>query len=100
MASQLSNSLDLIESFQEAARRGDWQSAGEVAATLQQQLPPADREDLTEYLTSLREALVTAKASRAHAAASLVRLNAAAVFNNTQADPTTRRREFGEAADF
>jgi len=100
MASQLSNSLYLIQSFQESARRGDWQSAAEVAGILQQQVPPANYEDAKEYLARTTEALIIAKTSRAHAAASLVRLNAAAGFNNTRADANPCRREFGEAADF
>jgi hypothetical protein len=100
MASQLSNSLHLIECFQESARRGDWQTAGEVAGVLQQQLPPTSFEELKEYLARMKDALITAKTSRAQSAASLVRLNAAAVFNNTRAESIPARREFGEAADF
>ena len=48
--------------------------------------PPSNREDLGEYLRHLKEALIVAKVSRAHAAASLVRLNAAAQFNIARKD--------------
>jgi hypothetical protein len=100
MASQLSNTLHLVACFQESARRGDWQSAGELAGILQQQTPPAAYEELREYLQRMKQALIVAKASRAHAAASLVRLNAAARFNNTRMEFADPRQEFGEAADF
>ena len=107
MASRLSDILDLVASLRESARRGDWKSAGELALILRQQTPPADREELGQYLLHLKEALVAAKASRAHTAASLanfntaaVRLNAAATFNRTHTDFSPPRQEFGEAADF
>jgi hypothetical protein len=104
MASQL---CDILACLRESARRGDWKSTGELAVHLRQQTLPANREDLGEYLLRLKEALIAAKVSRAHAAASLtrcntaaVRLNAAATFNNARVDIAPSRQEFGEAADF
>jgi uncharacterized protein (DUF2236 family) len=91
---------DLIAGIQESARRGDWENAGKLAAILQRQALPTSREELGEYLYCMNQALIVAKASRAHAAATLVRLNAAARFNNARVDFDRRRQEFGEAADF
>jgi hypothetical protein len=107
MDSPLSNILAVVACLRESVRRGDWKSAGELAATLRQPTLPANREDLGEYLLRLKEALIAAKVSRAHAAASLakfntaaIRLNAAATFNKTRVDSAPSRQEFGEAADF
>jgi hypothetical protein len=107
MASQLPRILDLVACLQASARRGDWTSAGELAARLRQQTLPENHEELGEYLLRLKEALIAAKVSRAHTAASLtkcntaaVRLNAAATFNNTRTESASSRQEFGEAADF
>lgn len=99
MASQLSDLLDLVGCLQESARRGDWKSAGEFAAILRQQEPPAGQQELGEYLRHLKEALIVAKVSRAHAAASLVRVNAAAHFNKTQSDSALPRHGFGEVTN-
>jgi hypothetical protein len=107
MVLPLSNILDLVAALRESASRGDWQGAADLAAVLRQQTPPSGREDLGEYLLQLKEALMAAKASRAHAAVSLakfntaaVRLNAAASFNKTGATFGPSRQEFGEPADF
>jgi hypothetical protein len=100
MASQLSNSLHLIARLRESARRGDWENAGELAGLLQQETSPASPEELGELLARMKEALIVAKTSRAHLAASLARLNAAAGFNNTRLEFPQARREFGETADF
>jgi hypothetical protein len=106
MASKLSDLLELVACLQASARRGDWKSAGELAATLHQQTPPAGREELGAYLLRLKEALIAAKVSRAHSAAALAnfntaaaRLNAAATFNNTRVNLLPSCQEFGEAAD-
>jgi len=107
MDSKLSDLLELVGCLRESARRGDWKSAGELAAILRQQTLPASREELGEYFLRLKEALIAAKVSRAHTAASLAnfntaaaRLNAAATFNNTRVDFVPSRQEFGEATDF
>jgi hypothetical protein len=107
MASQHSDLVDLVDCLQESARRGDWKSAGELAAILPQQTLPGNPEELGEYLRCLKQALIVAKASRAHSAASLarcnaaaVRLNAAAHFNKMRLDFTPPRQEFGESAEF
>lgn len=100
MASQLFNIPGLVGRLHESARRGDWQDAIELAALLRQQALPTSREELAEYLSRLRGALIAAKASRADAAASLARLKAAASFNSSAIDPTPGRQEFGDSADF
>jgi hypothetical protein len=100
MACLPSDTLEIIAALQESARRGDWDGATELAALFLQQDLPASREELSEYLRLLKAALIVAKTSRAHAAASLVRFNAAAEFNNTRAGLAPPRQEFGEAADF
>jgi hypothetical protein len=107
MASPLSDILGLVSCLQESARRGDWKNAGELAAILPQQTLPGNPEELGEYLRCLKQALMVAKASRAHSAASLarcnaaaVRLNAAAHFNRTRLDFAPPRQEFGEPAEF
>jgi hypothetical protein len=106
MASALSDILHLLDCLRESARRGDWKSAGELVALLPRQEPPDSREELGEYLRCLRQALIVARVSRAHAAASLarintavVRLNAAARFNKTRLDIAPARQEFGESAE-
>ncbi len=104
MDSPLSDTLDCLDRLKEAARRGDWTNAAELAASLPQQaLPPQmqpSREELGEYLRHLKEALIVAKASRAHAAASLVRLQAAARFNHASRDFAPGRQDFADLADF
>jgi hypothetical protein len=111
MASKLSDLLDIVSSLRESARCGDWNSAGRLAAILSQQTLPTCREELGEYLRCLQQALIAAKVSRAHSAASLARvrtaagrLHAAARFNNIRSDPAppdspqVEWQEFGEAA--
>jgi hypothetical protein len=112
MASKLSDLLELVACLQASARRGDWKSAGELANSLRQQTLPGSGEEIGEYLFRLKEALVTAKVSRAHSAASLARINTAAArlkaatdFNNSRADLARAdfgpaRQEFGKAAEF
>jgi hypothetical protein len=106
MAFKLSELLETVASLQESARFGDWKSACRLAALLPQQDLPTSREELGEYLRCLKQALIAAKVSRAHSAASLARvnsaagrLNAAAHFNNIRSGPARPRQEFGEAAD-
>jgi hypothetical protein len=89
----------MVACLRESAGRGDWNGVAALTATLRQQTLPADPEELGEYLHALNEALSVAKDSRSHAAASLVRLNAAARFNHGRADSTSPRQNFGEAAD-
>jgi hypothetical protein len=100
MASQLFEIPGLVDRLRESARRGDWQDAMELAALLPQQALPDSRHELGEYLRGLRAALIAAKASRADAAASLSRLNAAATFNSSAFDPAPERQEFGDSAEF
>jgi hypothetical protein len=107
MVSKLSDTLALVACLQESARRGDWNSAGELVIGLRQKTPPNSGEELGEYLSRLKEALIAARVSRAHAAASLARINTAAArlkaatdFNNARADSGPPRQEFGEAAEF
>jgi hypothetical protein len=92
--------LESVASLEEAARHGDWRGAGELAAGLRQQKLPTDHKELGEYLLHLKEALVTAKISRAHAAASLARFNAAAVRLNAAASFHRVRQEFAGTTDF
>ncbi len=112
MASKLSDLLEIVASLEQSAQRGDWPGAGRLAALLPQQPLPANCEELGEYLRCLRQALITAKVSRANFAASLARvnaaarrLNAAARFNNIRSGPArpgfsrVEWQEFGEAAD-
>ena len=99
MASQHSDLFAIIGNLQECARRGDWKNALEAATALRDRTPPARAAETGEYLARLREALIVAKASRAHLAASLVRVNAAARFGRARAGvfPAQARQEFGES---
>jgi hypothetical protein len=112
MASKPSDLLEIVASLEESARRGDWPGAGRLAAILAQQALPTNSEELGEYLRCLKQAMIAAKVSRAHSAASLARvntaagrLNAAARFNNFRSvssppdSPRLEWQEFGEAAD-
>jgi hypothetical protein len=100
MASQLSDTLDIVARLRESARRGDWESAAALATSLPRQAPPEGRDDVGEYLRLLKEALAVAKASRTHAAASLARLKAAATFNHARLDLASERQNIGDTADF
>jgi hypothetical protein len=91
--------FDTVARLRESARRGDWDGAASLTASLPQQAREVDPAELGEYLHALKEALLVAKGSRAHAAASLGRLNAAARFNRARIDPDWPRQNFGEAAD-
>ena len=97
MASQHSELFAIVGSLRECARRGDWKNAMEAATALRDSTPPASAAETGEYLDRLREALVAAKASRAHMAAALVRLNAAARFNRDRAGAAMPRQEPGES---
>lgn len=90
MASPHSELLAIVETLQECARRGDWKNAFDAAAALRDRTPPATASETGEYLDRLRAALIAAKASRTHLAATLVRVNAAARF-------AERRQDFAES---
>ncbi len=90
----------LFADLQEAARRGNWQKASELADALARRETPVMRDELGAWLEALRETLIVAKTSRAHLAAELARLNAAAGFNHTRSGYSPPRQEFGETADF
>ena len=97
MDSQPSEAFGLIDDLRESARRGDWKSAFDAAAALRDRTPAANAVDTERYLDRLRDALVAAKASRAHLAVTLVRLNAAARFGRTR--DAVPRQEFGESPE-
>jgi len=86
MDSPRSDIFDLVACLRESAGRGDWNGVAALTASLPQQAREVDLEKLGEYLHVLKEALSVAKDSRAHTAASLVRLNAAARFNHARTD--------------
>jgi hypothetical protein len=98
MDSQLSNALEIVARLRESARRGDWTSAADIATTLPRQTLPDNGGEVGEYLRHLKETLTVAKASRAHAAASLFRLKAAAKFNYSRYDLASERQNFGDPA--
>jgi hypothetical protein len=100
MDSQLSNALEIVSRLRESARRGDWKGAADIATTLPRQTLPDKEDEVGEYLRDLKEALTVARVSRAHAAASLVRLKAAARFNHAHCDLPSERQNFGDTADF
>ncbi len=95
MASQLSDLFAIVADLRECVRRGDWKNAFEAATALRDRTPPACAIETGRYLDRLRDALVAAKASRTHLAATLVRLNAAARFGRSRAIAHPRQ-EFGE----
>ena len=98
MDSQHSELFAIVGTLQECARRGDWKNAFEAASALRDRTPPANTAETGQYLDRLRDALVVAKASRTHLAATLVRLNAVARFSRAQACAYPRH-EFGESAE-
>jgi hypothetical protein len=114
MASRLCNAADsgpqgerpngdvftLLGNLRECARRGDWYGAQDLAEALPQQPLPATIGGLGEYLATLQQTLIVTRTSRAHTAASLVRINAAAGFNRSQDAHSPPRQEFGETAEF
>jgi hypothetical protein len=87
MDSPRSDLFETLACLRESALRGDWNGVASLTASLPQQAREIDPEKLGEYLDALKEALSVAKDSRAHTAASLVRLNAAARFNYAHANP-------------
>lgn len=84
MDSPRSNVFDTVACLRESAQRGDWDGLASLTVALSQQKREVEPEKLGEYLQVLKEALSVAKDSRAHAAASLGRLNAAARFNHAR----------------
>jgi hypothetical protein len=100
MVLQLSDALDRVARISESARRGEWQSAADLTALLPPEAPAASRDELHEYLRSLQEALTVAKVSRAHASASLQRLQAVARFNNARQGFVSHRQNSDDSADF
>jgi hypothetical protein len=99
MTSDKSRLFTLVSCLQECARRGEWKAAHQYAICLRDQTAPLGELEMGEYLNRLREALVVAKSSRAHLAAALVRVNAAARFNTDRAPIFMRRQEFGESPE-
>src|SRR5579871_5165009 len=71
MDSQHSELFAIVGTLQECARRGDWKNAFEAASALRDRTPPANTAETGQYLDRLRDALVVAKASRTHLAATL-----------------------------
>ncbi len=100
MVSQLSDTIGRVACIRESALHGDWQSAADLTALLPAEAPAASREELHQYLRSLKEALTAAKVSRAHAAASLQRLQAVASFNNARLGFASHRQNSDDSADF
>jgi hypothetical protein len=100
MVSQLSDALERVALIRESARRGDWQSAADLTAHLPREAAAASRDELGEYLRCLQEAVTVAKASRAHAASSLVRLQAVARFNRARLGYASDRQNSDDPADF
>jgi hypothetical protein len=100
MASPHSETTELLVSLQECARRGDWVNAEVLASTIRRVAPPDGHAGRAEYLQHLNDALITAKASRAQTAASLVRLNAACRFHESVNDPAPPRHNFGDPPNF
>lgn len=92
---------DLLACLRESARRGDWRNALRLAEKLSRMAPPTEPRELGEHLCRLRETVIVAKASRAGAAATLVRLRAAASFNRSAlASPPAARQNPGDLPDF
>lgn len=100
MASQPSDLLAIVGGLQECARRGDWRSALELAVSLRDQTPPASAADAGQYLNRLRDALIVAKTSRAHLAATLARMNAAARFHANRSPALPSRQEFAVPPEY
>jgi hypothetical protein len=92
---QHSEAFNCLARLRESARRGDWKNAEALAASLPQHAVPLSPGELGEYLRLLKETLIVAKAWRAHASSSVVRLNAAAKFNSTGRDMAAGRHNFG-----
>ena len=96
----LTETLSLIARFQEAARRGDWVSAGKIMAELKSTTLPASAAELGEYLSRLQHALAVARASRATAAGTLRRLNAVTKFNRAGANSESERQKFVDLTSY
>jgi hypothetical protein len=86
MDSQLSDALEHLEALEDSIHRNDWASVSRLAALLPREFLAPPRDDIGEYLTALRRTLSMAKVSRAHAVASLARIQAAARFNERRSD--------------
>jgi hypothetical protein len=100
MVSQLSDALERVALIRESARRGDWQSAADLTALLPREAARASCDELGEYLQRLQEAVAVARASRAHAAASLLRLQAVGKFNRARLGFPSERQNPDDPADF
>jgi hypothetical protein len=95
------NIVALLSALEESTRRGNWGKAAAMAAELDHLRVPADPEELGRYLGQLRRTLVTARTSRAHAAAFLRRVNAAAGFCRTRRaeSESAERQNFVDSAE-
>jgi Ser/Thr protein kinase RdoA (MazF antagonist) len=83
MVSQLSEALDIVACLRECARGGDWETTAELTNALPRTPLAADAEEIGEYLGRLKEALKDVRVARTRAATSLVRVSAAARFNQS-----------------
>lgn len=72
-----SDPFTLLDRLKEAVLAGDWVTAEALTGDLCLVAPPSEPERLEGYLRALREALVSARASRADMAGSSRRLEAA-----------------------
>jgi len=93
------NPIELLAAVEESARRGDWRTAGDLVGKLGQVPVPTGRAELGLYLECLQKAIVAARSSRAHAIASLRRVNAAAGFCRTRVIAAAERQDFVESPE-
>jgi DTW domain-containing protein YfiP len=95
-----SESFHALARLRESVRRGDWATVESIATGIRRHRLPPTREGLGEYLRDLKETLIVAKASRANAMASLVRLKAAAGFQSSGRETPQRRQNSAVSTSF
>jgi hypothetical protein len=80
-------------------RGGNWEAAESLAHTLQHCELPATQSELGEYLNTLKQTLIAARASRSNAAAALARIRAASKFQTDCGVSAADRQDFGGSSD-
>lgn len=91
----LSDPEAALERLQHAIWHGDWDDVANLAAGLERETPPGDKDSLERRLQRLSKALSSARASRAEMTLCLARLRAVTGFQSS-----LPRQDFVELTNF
>jgi len=100
MASQRSESIDVLTRLRESVASGDWTQAESMAAQIRHYPVPATREQIGQYLDELKQTLIACKIRRANSKAALARLRAAAGFQSSIDETSSKRQNSAVSTGF